>query len=444
MSSRTDSLKPVKASKSRASFGAYAVPVVPRHNSSSEPAAQSDQGKATSGNSIGSPQASSAALKSSGRSSSRAALGLRHSANAQLPPLKAHARPEEAAAGEAGSAVRQTSQAGPRSSTPEAVQAAPQPSAVETAAALEHCRLQQTSPMDLKLEGAGPESLVAAADVETPLPGAVEQEPEPVRGAAYDPAASCLLEEPDPAQAAEGRAAPAQPRPQDAEPVLAAADTAMPTSEARGLQDPEAGLHTAAMADLQEPGPQTDQAGAGGEAAGSEGSAPPGSEPEESEAEEAEPEEAEPEESELEESEPEESEPEDSDEGDEADDPSEKGGAAPPPSGLMGLIALLEARQAAPPAPAQPAHEQQAEGAGPQLARQQDELGSYMDDDDHNDYDEEDDEEEHINSLADALLDMWNQTHANESEATSRCGEQLPALSRLPDWPLHNMAGTSI
>ena len=412
MSSRTDSLKPVTASKSRASFGAYAVPVVPRHGSSSEASAQSDQGKATS-----SPRASSAALRSSGRSSSRAALGLRHSANAQLPPLKARSGPEEAAAGEAARAGRQASQAGPRSSTPEAVQAAPQPTAVETAAALEHRSLQQTSVMDLDLEGADP--LVAAADVETPLPGAIvqEQEPEPVRCGGCAPVAS-ELEEPDPAQAAEGKAAPAQTLLQEAEPVLAAADTATPASEARGLQDPEAGLHTAAMVDLQEPGPQPDQAGA----AGSEGSTLPGSEPEELQ--------------------PEESEPEDSDEGDEAGDASRRGGAAPPPSGLMGLIALLEARQAPPPAPAQLADEQLAEGAGPQLARQQGELGSCMDDDDYDDYDEED-EEEHINSLADALLDLWNQTHANESETTSRCGGQLPAVSRLPDWPLHKVSGTS-
>ena len=253
MSSRTDSLKPVTAPKSRASFGAYAVPVVPRHSSSSEPAAQTDQGKGTSGDSVGSPHASSTALRSSGRSSSRAALGLRHSANAHLPPLKARAGPEEAAARGAGSAVRQASQAGPHSSTPEAAQAAPLPTAVETAAALEHGSLQRASLMDSAMRRAQPEPLVAVAGVEPPLPGAVEQEQEP-------------------------------------EPVLA---------------------------------------GAGGEAAGSEGSTPPALEPEESQ--------------------PEESEPEDSDEDAEAGDSSKEGGAAPPPGGLMGLIALLEARQAAPP-----------------------------------------------------------------------------------------------
>lgn len=389
MSSRTDSLKPVTAPKSRASFGAYAVPVVPRHSSSSEPAAQTDQGKGTSGDSVGSPHASSTALRSSGRSSSRAALGLRHSANAHLPPLKARAGPEEAAARGAGSAVRQASQAGPHSSTPEAAQAAPLPTAVETAAALEHGSLQRASLMDSDLRRAQPEPLVAVAGVETPLPGAVEQEQEP-------------------------------------EPVLAAADAALPALAARDPQHPEAGLHTAATVDLQEPGPQPDQAGAGGEAAGSEGSTPPALEPEESE--------------------PDESEPEDSDEDAEAGDSSKEGGAAPPPGGLMGLIALLEARQAAPPAPAALADGQQPEGAGPQLARSQDELGSCMADDDYEDYDDEDDEEEHINSLADALLDMWNQTHADESEEATRCGGQLPrpkALARLPDWPLHKMPGTS-
>ena len=407
MSSRTDSHKPVTASKSRASFGAYAVPVVPRHNSSNESAAQTDQGKAISGNSVGSPRTSSTALRSGGRSPSRAALGLRHSANAQLPPLKARAGPEDATARAAGSTVRQASQAGHRSGTPEAVQAAPQPTAVETAAALQHRSLQQASSMGSDPEGAEPEPLAAAAGVDTPLPGAIEQEqePEPV----LDASDTSDLEEPDPAQAAEGMAAPAQTLLQEAEPVLAAADTATPASEASDF--PEAGMHTAASVDLQEPGAQPDQEGAAGEAAGSEGSEGPGSEPEESEPEELEPEQSE-------------SEPEDSDEEDEADDPRKKGEPAPPPTGLMGLIALLEARQAAPPAPAQPADEQPAEGAGPPIARQQAELGSYMDDDDdYDDYDEEAEEEEHINSLADALLDMWNQTHANESEAASRCGD---------------------
>ena len=412
MSSRTDSHKPVTASKSRASFGAYAVPVVPRHNSSSDSAAQTEQGKAISGNSVGSPRTSSTALRSGGRSPSRATLGLRHSANVQLPPLKARAGPEDATARAAGSTVRQASQAGHRSGTPEAVQAAPQPTAVETAAALQHRSLQQASSMGSDPEGAEPEPLAAAAGVDTPLPGAIEQEqePEPV----LDASDTSGMEEPDPAQAAEGMAAPAQTLLQEAEPVLAAADTATPASEASDF--PEAGMHTAASVDLQEPGAQPDQEGAAGEAAGSEGSKVPGSEPEESEPEELEPEQSE--------SEPEqsESEPEDSDEEDEADNPRKKGEPAPPPTGLMGLIALLEARQAAPPAPARLADEQPTEGAGPQIARQQDELGSYMDDDDYDDYDEEAEEEEHINSLADALLDMWNQTHANESEAASRCG----------------------